>query len=384
MIPADDRAEEQGAARPLRVTETGMFSHREADEHELVQYVNDPRSGLRAIIALHSTVRGPAFGGCRMWPYASEAEALRDALRLSRSMTYKAAIMELPYGGGKTVVIGDPARDKTTALLLALARAVERLQGRYIIADDIGTTLDDLAVMRQVTRHTAAATSAARTPLAVTAYGVFMAIRAAVLHRLGRSDLEGLRVAVQGLGNVGLPLCRHLRDAGAHLVVADPNPARTSEAAARFGAKVVEPDAIFAQPVDLFAPCALGGVLDDRTIPRLRAKLIVGGANNQLAAPRHDATLAQRGILYVPDYIANAGGVIDFHQEQIDDRPEAVLAAVARIYDVTLDVLGRAAAAGTTPLAAADRLVAERLRPPAARKAGAGAGCRTTSEVGGA
>ena len=164
---------------------------------------------------LHSTVRGPAFGGCRMWPYASEAEALSDALRLSRGMTCKAAIMDLPYGGGKTVVIGDPARDKTPALLLALARAVERLHGRYIIADDIGTSIDDLAVMRQVTRHTAAATLAARAPLAVTAYGVFMAIRAAVLHRLGRTDLAGLKVAVQGLGNVGLPLCGHLHDAGA-------------------------------------------------------------------------------------------------------------------------------------------------------------------------
>jgi leucine dehydrogenase len=341
-----------------------MFSHPEAEEHELVQYIHDPSSGLRAIIALHSTVLGPAFGGCRMWPYASEAEALSDALRLSRGMTHKAAIMNLPYGGGKTVVIGDPARDKTPALLHALARAVERLRGRYIIADDIGTSLDDLAVMRQVTRHTAAATLAARAPLAVTAYGVLMAIRAAVLHRLGRADLAGLKVAVQGLGQVGLPLCGYLHDAGASLVVADLNPKRTMQAKRRFGAQVVEPQAIFAQPVDLFAPCALGGVLDDRTIPCLEARLVAGGANNQLALARHDAMLAERGILYVPDYIANAGGVIDFDQEQRDDRPEAVLAAVARIYDVTLDVLKRAKAAGVTPLTLADRLVAERLRRP--------------------
>jgi leucine dehydrogenase len=340
-----------------------MFSHPEAKRHELVQYVRDPSCGLRAIIALHSTVRGPAFGGCRMWPYMSEAEALSDVLRLSRGMTCKAAIMELPYGGGKTVVIGNPARDKTPALLLALAGAVERLHGRYIIADDIGTTVDDLALMRRVTRHTAAATSAARAPLPVTAYGVLMAIRAAVLHRLGRSDLEGLRVAVQGLGHVGLPLCSHLHDAGAALVVADLEPRRAAQAAARYGAQVVEPEAIFGQEVDLLAPCALGGVLDDRTIPRLQAKLVVGGANNQLALARHDAMLAQRGILYVPDYIANAGGVIDFYQEQRDDRPEAVLAAVARIYDVTLDVLERATAGNVTPLTVADRLVAERLRP---------------------
>jgi leucine dehydrogenase len=343
-----------------------MFSHREAEGHELVQYVRDASCGLRAIIALHSTVRGPAFGGCRMWPYASEAEALSDVLRLSRGMTHKAAIMDLPYGGGKTVVIGDPGQGKTPALLRALAAAVERLQGRYIIADDIGTTIDDLAVMRQVTRHTAAATLAARAPLPVTAYGVFMAIRAAVLHRLGRTGLAGLKVAVQGLGHVGMPLCGHLHEVGAGLVVADVNPKRTAEAARRFGAQGVEPEAIFAQPVDLFAPCALGGVLDDRTIPRLQARLIAGGANNQLALARHDAMLAERGILYVPDYIANAGGVIDFDQEQRDDRPDAVLAAVGRIHDVTLDVLERAKAAGTTPLTVADALVAERLRPGSA------------------
>jgi leucine dehydrogenase len=262
------------------------------------------------------------------------------------------------------VVIGDPARDKTPALLRALAGAVERLNGRYVIADDVGTTIEDLAVMRQVTRYTAAATLASRGPLAVTAYGVFQAIRAAVLHRWGRSDLAGLTIAVQGLGHVGMPLCDHLRGAGADLVVAELNPERTTEAVERFGATVVGPDAIFAQPVDLLAPCALGDVLDDRTIPLLQAKVVCGGANNQLGLARHDAMLAQRGILYVPDYIANAGGVIDFDQEQRDDRPEAVLAAVARIHDVALDVLRRAEATGLTPLAVADRMVAERLRPP--------------------
>jgi leucine dehydrogenase len=339
-----------------------MFSHLEANGHELVQFVWDSGTGLRAIIALHSTVRGPAFGGCRMWPYASEAAALTDVLRLSRGMSYKAAILDLPYGGGKAVVIGDPARDKTPALLRALARAVDSLGGRYIIADDVGTTIDDLRVMRRVTRHTAAATRAARAPLAVTAYGVLMAIRAAALHHLGRPDLAGLKVAVQGLGHVGMPLCGHLHGAGADLVVADVDERRTGEAARRFGASVVEPAAIFDQAVDLLAPCAFGGVLDDQTIPRLAARLIVGGANNQLALPRHDAMLAERRILYVPDYIANAGGVIDFHQEQIDDRPEAVLAAVERIHDVTLEVLKRAAEAGVTPLTLADRMVARRLQ----------------------
>ena len=341
-----------------------MFSHPEAEGHELVQYVRDPSCGLRAVIALHSTVRGPAFGGCRMWPYASEAEALCDALRLSRGMTcqggdHGAAVWRRQDGGDRR----SRTRQDASAPACPGRAPSSGCSGRYVIADDIGTTLDDLALMQQVTRHTAAATLAARAPLPVTAYGVLMAIRAAVLHRLGRADLAGLKVAVQGLGHVGLPLCGHLHDAGAALVVADLDPQRSAQAAARYGAQVVEPEAIFAQPVDLLAPCALGGVLDDRTIPRLQARLVAGGANNQLALARHDAMLAEHGILYVPDYIANAGGVIDFHQEQRDDRPEAVLAAVERIYDVTLDVLERAKAAGATPLTVADRLVAERLRP---------------------
>lgn len=338
-----------------------MFREPDFDHHEQVLYAADPAAGLRAIVALHSTALGPAFGGCRMWRYASEAEALADVLRLARGMTYKAAICELPYGGGKSVILADPRSEKTPELLRAMGRVIEGLGGRYIVADDVGTTLDDLAVMRLETTHTAAATTAAREPLAVTAEGVLQAIRAAAAHRLGRADLEGLRVAVQGLGNVGMPLCRHLHQAGARLVVADLDRARVALAEGAFGARAVDADAIYGQAVDVFAPCALGAVLNDRTIPSLRAQVVCGGANNQLAAPRHDALLAARGILYVPDYVANAGGVIDFHQEQIDDRPEAVLAAVARIHDITRDILARAAAAGETPQQIADRIVQGRL-----------------------
>lgn len=337
-----------------------MFDHPEFEGHERVVFACDRDSGLKAIIAVHSTALGPAFGGCRMWPYADEAQALADVLRLSRGMTHKAAICSLPYGGGKAVIIGNP-RDKTPALLRAMARAVEDLRGRYIIADDIGTTLEDLAVMREVTRHTAAATAGAQQPLAVTAYGVLMAIGAAVEHRLGATGLAGLRVAVQGLGNVGFPLCGYLHEEGAELVVTDLDPVRVARAASAFGAAGVAPEAIYEQAVDVFAPCALGGVLNDDTIPRLRATIVCGGANNQLALGRHDSALAARGILYVPDYVANAGGVIDFHQEQVDDRPEAVLRAVRRIREITADLLARAAATGRTPLEIADQLVAERL-----------------------
>jgi leucine dehydrogenase len=346
----------------LSAGEASMFQHPDFDEHEQVVFARDAAAGLRAIVAVHSSVLGPAFGGCRMWPYRDEAEALTDALRLSRGMTYKAAICALPYGGGKSVILGDPRQAKTPALLRAMGEVVERLGGRYVIADDIGTTLDDLRAMREVTAHTAAATLAAGQALPVTAYGVFQAIRAAVAHALGRRGLEGLRVAVQGLGAVGLPLCRYLADAGAALLVTDLDRGRMRAAADTLGAVAVAPDAIYAQPADVFAPCALGAVLNDRTVPLLGAKVVCGGANNQLAQARHAAALAARGILFVPDYIANAGGVIDFHQERTGaDAPEAVLGAVARIHEITTDVLERAARAGETALEVADRIVLERL-----------------------
>jgi leucine dehydrogenase len=339
-----------------------VFRHPDFDAHEQLLFARDAKAGLRAIVAVHSTVLGPAFGGCRMWPYRDEGEALTDALRLSRGMTYKAAICELPLGGGKAVILGDPRRAKTPALLHAMGQVVDRLGGRYVIADDIGTNLDDLRTMRAVTRHTAGATLAAGQPLAVTAYGVFHALRAAIELALGRQELEGLRVAVQGLGNVGMPLCRHLAEAGATLAVTDLDQARVAEAMRAFGALPVEPDAIYGQPADVFAPCALGAVLNERTIPLLRAGIVCGGANNQLAAARHAVALATRRILFVPDYIANAGGVIDYHQERIgDDAPDVVLRAVARLYEITRDVLERALRAGETPLQVADRIVLERI-----------------------
>lgn len=338
-----------------------MFSHPEYDSHEQLTFAHDAASGLKAIVAIHSSVLGPAFGGCRMYPYADDARAIRDVLRLSRGMTYKAAICDLPYGGGKAVIIGDPHRTKTPELLRAMGRVIDDLGGRYITADDVGTTLDDLAVIRTVTRHTAAATASAQASLAVTAYGVFMAILAAAEHCLGRRDLGGLRVAVQGLGNVGLPLCGYLRGAGAELVVTDLDPARTERAAREHGAEIVDSEAIYGVPADVFAPCALGAVLHDATIPRLACRVVCGGANNQLAEARHDALLASRGIVFVPDYLANAGGVIDFHQERIDDRPDAVLHAVERIRGITAEVLARAASANETPLAVTDRMVRERL-----------------------
>jgi leucine dehydrogenase len=339
-----------------------MIEHPAFDRHEQVVFASDPASGLRAIVAIHSTAAGPAFGGCRMHSYPSDDAALGDALRLSRGMTYKAAIFGLPWGGGKSVVIGDPCRDKTPELLLALAHVIEGCGGRYVVADDVGTTLDDLRLMRSVTLHTAAATPASQRRLPVTAYGVLNAIKAAVRHRLGWDRLTGLRVAVQGLGNVGQPLCGYLHREGAKLFVADLDEARVREAVATFGAHPVAADAILEVPVEVLAPCALGSVLSATTIPRIRADIVCGGANEQLEDENADRLMHDRGILYVPDYLANAGGVIDFHQEWIDDRPEAVLHAVRRIVGVTTAILSDAATCGSTPKELADARVRARLQ----------------------
>jgi len=219
-----------------------MFSHPDYDGHEALLFGQDADSGLRALIAIHNTTLGFAFGGCRIYPYASEQQAMTDVLRLSRGMTYKAAICELPYGGGKSVIIADPRRDKTPALLRAMGHLIESLGGRYITADDVGTTLADLASMREVTRHAAGATAAAQQALPVTAFGVFEALRATAEVCLGRSDLEGLRVAFQGLGNVGMPLCGYLSAAGAALVVSDLDGNRCAQAAATYGATLAAPE----------------------------------------------------------------------------------------------------------------------------------------------
>ncbi|MFN0315237.1 MAG: Leu/Phe/Val dehydrogenase [Burkholderiales bacterium] len=338
-----------------------MFGHPDYDGHECVIHVRDARSGLRAIIAIHDTTLGPAFGGCRMRVYANDADALADALRLSRGMTFKSAICNLPYGGGKSVIIGDPVRDKTPELLRAMGRAVEDLAGRYIIADDVGTTLADLALMRQATTHTAAATQSAQQPLGVTAHGVFNAMLAAIEHVYGRTSCQGLRVAVQGLGNVGGPLCELLRAQGAQLIVCDTDAGRATRATQDWQAIVVPPEDIYHQEADIFAPCALGGILNSETLPRLKARVVCGGANNQLADSSHARQLHARGILYVPDYLASAGGVIDFHQESIDDSPRAVLLAVERIRGITASVLQDARDTGVTPLQAANDRVRRRL-----------------------
>ncbi|MDX1605340.1 MAG: Glu/Leu/Phe/Val dehydrogenase dimerization domain-containing protein [Candidatus Competibacterales bacterium] len=347
-----------------------VFTHEAFDAHEQVVFCHDAASGLRAIIAIHDTTLGPALGGCRMWPYPSENAALTDVLRLARGMSYKSALAGLELGGGKSVIIGDPRRDKHPDLLRAFAHQVDALGGRYIAAEDSGTSVEDLRLMHEFTPHVAgiadkpAADGRRRSgdPSPATAYGVFAGLRAAVAHRLGRRELAGLRVAVQGVGHVGLRLARLLREAGADLWLSDVDPERLQAAADELGATAVAPEAVFDLDVDVFAPCALGAVIDDRTLPRLRARVIAGAANNQLAEPRHGRLLQERGILYAPDYVINAGGIIDVALERRGFDRAQLLARLDGIHDVLLEIFHRAETEHRPTAEIADWIAEERLR----------------------
>ncbi len=339
-----------------------LFDHPEFAGHEEVAFCHDKASGLRAIIAIHDTTLGPALGGCRMWPYGGDGEALTDVLRLSKGMTYKAALAGLALGGGKTVIIGDPRQDKTEARLEALGRFIETLGGRYVTAEDVGITVRDVQVMGRATSHVAGIPEkGSGDPSPATAWGVFSGLKACVRHKLGREDLSGLRVAVQGLGAVGYELCRHLAAAGAELLVADLDPERTARAGAEFQAKAVPAESIHAQAVDIFAPCALGGVINDRTLPELKAAIVAGSANNQLAAPRHGALLAQAGHLYAPDYVLNAGGIINISHEGPDYDEAKAFAQVARIGATLSEIFRLAEAQEIATADAADALAEARL-----------------------
>ncbi|WP_422365909.1 Glu/Leu/Phe/Val dehydrogenase dimerization domain-containing protein [Pelagibius sp.] len=345
-----------------------VFGHHEFDGHEQVVFCHDADSGLKAIIAIHNTNRGPALGGCRMWPYASEAEALTDALRLSRGMTYKSALAGLAMGGGKSVIIGDPRKNKSEALFRAMGRFVGSLGGRYTVAEDVGISVPDVDLMGEETAYVAGATKGgAGDPSPATAYGVYMGIKAAAKHKLGSDDLRGLRIAVQGVGHVGYYLCRYLFDEGAQLIVTDIAKDSLDRVASEFDAKVVAPDAIYAADVDIFAPCALGAVINDDTLPLLKAKIVAGSSNNQLAEAQHGEALRQRGILYAPDYVINAGGIVNISHEGPDYDEAKAFAHVAQIHDTLLEIFRRADARTLATSDAADRLAEERFRKPAAR-----------------
>jgi leucine dehydrogenase len=333
--------------------------------HEQIVLCHDAATGLRAIIAIHDTALGPAAGGCRMWPYPDPEHALADALRLSRGMSYKAALADLPLGGGKAVILGDPRRDKTPALLRAFARHVHALGGRYKAAEDVGIGVEDVHVMREETPHVAGLTQGARgsgDPSPFTARGVFAGIRAAVAHRMGRQDLSGLRVAVQGVGNVGSHLCALLHAAGAKLFVADPHGPAVRSARDRFDAEPVEPADILAADVDVLAPCALGAVIDDESLVTLRAQIVAGAANNQLAEARHGDALAARDVLFAPDYVINAGGILNVAGELAGryDAEEATR-RIDAIGDRLTRILREADATGRPPHRVADAMAEARL-----------------------
>ena len=328
------------------------------DNHEQVVFCSDEKSGLKAIIAVHSTALGPAVGGCRMWDYATDEEALVDVLRLSKGMTYKNAMAGLSMGGGKSVIIGDASKIKSEALFKAFGQALNGLAGRYISAEDVNITTGDIAIANTETEFVAGVEGKSGNPAPFTALGTFLGLKAAVKHKFNRDDLTGLTVAVQGLGSVGYYLCEHLHKAGAKLIVTDINQEAVSKAQAEFGAKAVGLNDIYDVDCDIYAPCALGATINDTTIDRIKAKIIGGCANNQLAAPKHDQALVDRGILYAPDYVINAGGIINISFEA-DYCPDKATKKVEEIYVTLLDVFAKAASTGKPTGMVADEIARE-------------------------
>lgn len=334
-------------------------------QHEQVVYCHDHETGLKAIIGIHNTVLGPALGGTRMWHYATEAEALHDVLRLSRGMTYKAAISGLNLGGGKAVIIGDAKKLKNEALLRKFGRFVNNLNGKYITAEDVNMTTKDMEYIRMETKHVAGlpeSMGGSGDPSPVTAYGTYMGMKAAAKKAFGSDSLAGKRIAVQGVGHVGTYLLEYLQKEGASLVLTDYYEERAYEAASRFGATAVAMDEIYDQDVDIYSPCALGATINDDTINRLKCRVIAGCANNQLASENeHGPELVRRGIVYAPDFLINAGGLINVYSEVVGTSRQGALAQTEKIYDYTLQVLDRAEQENSHPQAAAIRQAQERI-----------------------
>ena len=336
------------------------------DNHEQVSYIEDNDSGLRAFIAIHNTNLGPSVGDCRMFPYDSEADALQDVLRLSRGMTYKSALAGLPMGGGKAVIIGDPHSDKNPALFNAMANFIDQHQGQYVSAEDSGTSVADMQLMNKSTRHVLGYEQDSKfggDPSPFTARGVFYAMQAAAGYRLGSSDLSGLKVAIQGVGSVGLNLCRDLIEAGASVVVADTQKSSLRKAE-NFGARVVATEQIHSQDVDIFSPCAMGAILNDLSIPELLAPIIVGGANNQLANHYHARVLKKRGVLYAPDFVVNAGGIIDVYRQFKSASVEEVELKVTNIAATLSEILTLSDEQDLDTQTVAEKLAETRFKNP--------------------
>ncbi|MGM9954797.1 MAG: branched-chain amino acid dehydrogenase [Peribacillus sp.] len=341
-----------------------IFNYLERYDYEQLLFCQDKQSGLKAIIAIHDTTLGPALGGTRMWTYASEEEAIEDALRLSKGMTYKNAAAGLNLGGGKTVIIGDPRKDKNEEMFRAFGRYIQGLNGRYITAEDVGTTVEDMDLIHEETDYVTGISpefGSSGNPSPVTAYGVYRGMKAAAKEAFGSDSLEGKVIAVQGVGNVAYNLCRHLNEEGARLIVTDINKESVNRAVETFGAKAVNPDEIYGVDCDIYAPCALGAVINDGTISKIKAKVIAGAANNQLKEPIHGDQIHEKGIIYAPDYVINAGGVINVADELKGYNRERALKKVEGVYDSIERVIEIAKRDKIPTYKAADRMAEERI-----------------------
>ncbi len=348
-----------------------VFGHKEFDQHERVSYFHCQKTGLKAIIAIHNTNLGPALGGCRMWAYDNDEQALRDVLRLSRGMSYKAAISDLPLGGGKSVIIGDARKIKTADMMRSMGKAVDSLGGSYIIAEDVGTTVEDMNNISTNTKHVVGVSHDGKgsgDPSPTTAYGVYVGLKASVKHRLGKQDVRDLKVTVQGLGNVGYNLCKLLHKDGAKLSVTDMQTDKIDQAVKEFGATPVSLNDVYDTDCDIFAPCALGAIINDDTIGRLKAKVVAGAANNQLLEARHGDALRDLKILYAPDYLINAGGLINVYYEHLTansgksyDRL-TVINHVDRIAETVESIFKKAEQENISTSLAADRIAEQRFK----------------------
>ena len=335
------------------------------NDHEQVVFCNDKSSGLKAIIAIHNTQLGPSLGGTRMWNYASERDALVDALRLSRSMTYKASIIGLDLGGGKAVIIGDSRKDKSEALWTRYGQFVESLNGRYITAEDVGTSTADMETVAKETKHVTGlpeSMGGSGDPSPFTAYGVYLGMKASAKKLWGDDNLSGKRIAVQGAGNVGRNLIKYLSEEGAVVLVSDIYEDKLEEIAKEFKVEIVGTEGIYDIDMDIYAPCALGATVDSDTVKRLKCSIIAGGANNQLADENeHADMLMEQGILFAPDFLINAGGLVNVYMQLDGYDKKKVMAHTERIYDLTLDVLNKAEEDGITTVMAAKRMAEARI-----------------------
>ncbi|MCK6257634.1 branched-chain amino acid dehydrogenase [Fictibacillus sp. KIGAM418] len=341
-----------------------LFKYMETYDYEQMVVCQDKQSGLKAIVVIHDTTLGPALGGTRMWTYNTEADAFEDALRLARGMTYKNAAAGLNLGGGKTVIIGDPKKDKNEEMFRAFGRYIQGLNGRYITAEDVGTTVEDMDIIYQETPFVTGVSPAfgsSGNPSPVTAYGVYRGMKAAANEAFGTDSLEGKVIAVQGVGHVAYNLCRHLNEEGAQLIVTDINKEAVDRVVEEFGAKAVDPDEIYGVECDIFAPCALGAIINDQTIGQIKAKVIAGAANNQLRETRHGDAIHEMGIIYAPDYVINAGGVINVADELNGYNRDRAMKKVETIYDNIAKVIEISKRDGIPTYLAADRLAEERI-----------------------